>query len=78
MTDRETRRAILEAIRADVRSRMDHVTDRFVDRAHEAAARSDAAGILNEALSEVSDVLSEGIVAQVRETGPMHPGRDTR
>lgn len=78
MTDPETRHALLEAIRADVRARVDHILDRFVERAHVAAPRSEAAGAVSEALSEVSDVLSEGIVAQMREGGRIHPDQDPR
>jgi len=78
MTDRETRRAILEAIRADVRSRVDHIMDRFVHEAYEAVPRNEGAGVLEEALADVSDVLVEGIVAQRRESGKLRPGHGTR
>jgi len=78
VTDRETRRAILEAIRADVRSRIDVIMVRFVQRAYEAAPLGEAADVLEDAVSEVSDVLSEGVVAQAREGGRMHPGSGTR
>ena len=78
MTDRETRQAILEAIRADVRARVDVIMVRFVHRAYEAAAPSEAADVLDETVSEVCDVLSEGIVAQAIEGGRMHPGHGTR
>jgi len=78
VTDRETRRAILEAIRADVRSRVDHIMDRFVHEAYEAVPRNQGAGVLEEALADVSDVLAEGIVAQRRETGWLPPGQGTR
>ena len=77
MTDRETRRAILEAIRADVRSRVDHIMDRFVHEAYEAVPWNEGAGVLEEALADVSYVLSEGIVAQRRESGGP-PGQGTR
>jgi hypothetical protein len=78
VTDRETRQAILEAIRADIRSRIDLIMIRFVHRAYEAAPLGEAADVLDEAVSEVSDVLSEGMVAQAREGGRMHPGSGTR
>lgn len=78
MTDRQTRQAILEAIRADIRSRIDLIMVRFVHRAYEAAPLSEAADVLDDAVSEVSDVLSEGMVAQAREGGRMHPGPGTR
>ena len=78
MTDRETRQAILEAIRADIRSRIDLIMVRFVHRAYEAAPLSEAADVLDDAVSEVSDVLSEGMVAQAREGGRKHPGPGTR
>jgi len=78
LTDRETRQAILEAIRADVRSRVDLIMVRFVHRAYEESPRSEAPDVLGEALSEVSDALSEGIAAQAREGGRMHPGHGTR
>jgi len=78
VTDRQTRQAILEAIRADIRSRIDLIMVRFVHRAYEAAPLSEAADVLDDAVSEVSDVLSEGMVAQAREGGRMHPGPGTR
>jgi len=74
VTDRETKRAILEAIRADVRSRVDHIMDRFVHEAYEAVPRDEGAGVLEEAVADVSDVLAEGIVAQRRESGWPRPG----
>lgn len=78
MTDRDTRHAILEAIRADVRSRVEHIMDRFVHEAYEAVPRNEGAGVLEDALAEVSDVLSEGIGAQRRESAWLRPGQGTR
>jgi hypothetical protein len=78
VTDRDTRRAILEAIRADVRSRVEHIMDRFVRDAYEAVPRNAGAGVLEEALADVSGVLSEGIVAQRRETAGQRPGQGTQ
>jgi hypothetical protein len=77
VTDRETRRAILEAIWMDVRTRVDHIMDRFVHEAYEADPRNDRAGVLEEALEDVSDVLAEAIVAQRRESGWLRPGQGT-
>jgi hypothetical protein len=78
VTDRETRQALLEAIRADVRSRIDVIMVSFVHRAYEAAPLSETAAVLEEAVSDVSDVLSEGMVAQAREGGRLHPGPGPR
>ena len=78
MTDRDTRHAILEAIRADVRLRVDHIMDRFVHEAYDAVPRTEGADVLEEALADVSDVLSEGIVAQRRESAWLRPGQGTQ
>jgi len=72
--DRDTRRALLEAIRADVRLRVDHILDRFIHRAYEARTGDEGAGVLEETLVDVSYVLGEGIAAQVRENRPLRPG----
>lgn len=78
VTDPETRRAILEAIRADVRSRVEHIMDRFVGEAYEAVPGNAGARVLEEALADVSGVLAEGIVAQRRETAGQRPGPGTQ
>ena len=75
MTDRATQRALLEAIRADVRSRVDCTIERFVMEAHESAPGSGVDTVLRDALAEVSTILTEGIVAQMRESGRIRPGK---
>ena len=75
MTDRATQRALLEAIRADVRSRVDCTVERFVVEAHETTPGSGVDTVLRDALAEVSTILAEGIVAQMRENGRLRPGK---
>ncbi|MDP2470038.1 MAG: hypothetical protein Q8W46_04220 [Candidatus Palauibacterales bacterium] len=70
MTDRETRQAILEAIREDLRSRVDEIMERFVHDAYEANPGSGDDSSLRAALADVSEVLAEGIAAQIRESEP--------
>ena len=69
MTDLATKLAILEAIQADVRRRV----DRIVDRLERDMASSDEPLSLDQAfrdaLSDLSSVLAEGIHAQMREGG---------
>jgi hypothetical protein len=51
--------------------------DRFVHEAYDAFPRNEGADVLEEALADVSDVLSEGIVAQRRESAWLRPGQGT-
>ncbi len=75
MTNRATQRALLEAIQADVRSRVDSTIEHFVMEAHETTPGSGVDTILRDALAEVSSILAEGIVAQMRESGRIRPGQ---
>jgi len=75
VTDRAAQRALLEAIKADVRSRVDQIIERFVREIYETMPREGVDAALHAALADVSGVLAEGIVAQIRESGRMHPGR---
>lgn len=74
MTDRATRQAIVEAIRSDMHARVDGIMERFVKRASGSGQGSVAPEALDEALAEVSDVLAEGIAAQLRESGQLGRG----
>ena len=64
---RFTLRLIQDAIRADVHARVDTVMGRLegeIERLHGSSELEDA---LQRALSDVADVMAEGIVAQLRE-----------
>jgi hypothetical protein len=75
LTDRATQHALLEAIRADVRSRVECAIERFVMETHETTPESGVDMVLDDALAEVSTILTEGIVAQMRESGRIRPGQ---
>lgn len=77
MTDRATRQAILEAIRADVRARVDQIMDRFVCEAHAVAPHA-GGEFIDQALKEVSEILAEGITAQIKEADPRRPDESAR
>lgn len=68
MTDLATKLAILEAIQSDVRHRVDRIVDRL---AQEVESNDDGsapmAAALRCALADLSEVLAEGIHAQIRE-----------
>lgn len=69
MTDLVTRLAILEAIQADVRRRVDRIVDRLerdVTCDDEPRHTEEA---LRDALTELAETLAEGIHAQMREAG---------
>lgn len=62
-----TTRAILEAIEADVRVRVDRIVDRVereVDRLHGGDELETA---IHDALVDVTEVVAEGMVARLRE-----------
>ncbi len=67
MTDIATTGALLEAIRADVRTRVDSIVDRLEVQVEELDQPAHLEEALREALVEVTGVLAEGIVAHLRE-----------
>ncbi len=74
MTDKETARALTEAIGADVRHRVDAIADQFIRDAFEAVPTGELPTVLHLALAEVSSALGEGLAAQQRELErPMTP-----
>ncbi len=75
MTYQATRLAILEAIRADLRVRVDHIVDRLEVDVHTLDEPSRMERALRSALAALSDVLAEGIQAQMREAGHLGRGR---
>lgn len=76
MTDAITQRALREAIRADVRERVDRIVDRLERQVHDLADPEDMAEALRIALAEVCDAVAEGLVAQVRENKRTRPRGD--
>ena len=54
---------------------MDCTIERFVAEAHETTPGSGVDTVLRDALAEVSTILAEGIVAQMRENGRLRPGK---
>jgi hypothetical protein len=76
MIDPGARNAVVEAIRADVRHRVEGILDRFEQGTGELDQRErDEA--FREALVGVSVVLTEGLLAQLRETGVGGPLSDS-
>lgn len=76
MTDAVTHNAIREAIRADVRERVDRIIDRLEREVAGLDEPDEMAAALRAALSEVCDAVAEGLVAQMRENQRARPGRD--
>ena len=77
MSDKDTTRALTEAIGADVRNRVDAIADRFVRDAFEAVPTGEVPDVLHLALAQVSAALGEGLAAQLRELErPMAPEND--
>jgi hypothetical protein len=54
---------------------VDCTIERFVVEAHEITPGSGVDTVLRDALAEVSTILAEGIVAQMRENGRIRPGK---
>lgn len=76
MKDAVTQQALREAIRADVRRRVDHIVDRLERQVYDLEEPDDMAEALQEALAEVCDAVAEGLVAQMREGSSARPGSD--
>jgi hypothetical protein len=78
MTDALTREVIREAIRADVRGRVDSIIDRLERQVSDLEEPEAMADALRAALAEVCDAVAEGLVAQMRENRRSRPGSDHR
>ena len=63
----ETTAALLEAINADVRKRVDEILDRLEVLMPELLDQMEMESVLEYALCEVTDAVAEGAVALVRE-----------
>ena len=63
----ETTHALLEAINADVRGRVDEILDRLEAIMPELLDKVEMESVIEYALSEVTDAVAEGAVALVRE-----------
>ena len=64
---KETTAALLEAINADVRRRVDEILDRLEVLMPELVDQMEMESVLEYALCEVTDAVAEGAVALVRE-----------
>lgn len=71
--DSATTRLIHAAIRADVHARVDDVMGRLERDIERLLDTDGLEPALEKALSDVSDVLAEGIVAQLREARRLRP-----
>ena len=73
-----TQQVIRDAIRADVRGRVDQIIDRLERQVAELEEPEAMADVLRSALAEVCDVVAEGLVAQMRENRRTLPDSDYR
>lgn len=63
----ETARALIEAIDADIRLRVDRIVDRVEDQVDTLAGPRALEAAIHDALVEVTEVVAEGMVARLRE-----------
>lgn len=70
LSDATTRRALREAVRADVRTRLDEIADRLEGRFAEASRLEDLEELVAQSLAEAARAVADEFAVRLREAPP--------